>query len=270
MEYEYGAQAGHNETQQDTAQLRKQSRENTIEEKRRMRKNRKRRQRKHLRMSKKVLVSSLKSEVKNEQRLREESEMKVIHYKRMARSYWECCQWELHQRKGALLQERQCNTILRVPHLLEIDQTLLHDPVVKTEVFVGQGSFGIVKMKLFRGIKVAVKELQPRTVLSDVRNEAHTLAKLSHPFLPYLFGVCTTSQPYKIVMQFHGIRESSMSFTLYGAIVRKKIADSYAWLGISIQLFEALSYLHNEVQILHNDINSNNVLLTDAMTESPS
>ena len=112
---------------------------------------------------------------------------------------------------------------------------------------MGQGSFGIVKMKLFRGIKVAVKELQPRTVLSDVRNEAHTIAKLSHP---YLFGVC---QPYKIVMQFHGIRESSI---LYGAIVRKKFADSYAWLGISIQLFEALSYLHNEVQILHNDINS--------------
>lgn len=245
VEYDYGAQAGHNETQQDSAQLRKQSRENTIEEKRRIRKSRKRRQRKRLRTSKKVLVSSLKSEVKNEQQLRKESEMK-----RMARLYWERWQWELHQRKGALLQEQQCNTILRAPHLLEIDQTLLRDPVVKTEVFVGQGSFGIVKIKLFRGIKVAVKGLQPRTVLSDVRNEAHILAKLSHP---YLFGVC---QPYKIVMEFHGICESSMSFTLYGAIVRKKIADSYAWLGISIQLSEALSYLHNEVQILHNDINS--------------
>ena len=68
-------------------------------------------QRKRLRTSKKVLVSSLKSEVENEQRLRKESEMKVIHYKRMAMLYWERWQWELHQRKGALLQEQRCNTI---------------------------------------------------------------------------------------------------------------------------------------------------------------
>ena len=88
-------------------------------------------------------------------------------------------------------------------------------------MYLGQESFGVVKMKLFRGIKVAVKELQPRTVLSDLRKEAHTLATLCHPFLPYLFGVCTTSEPYAI-----------LPLTLSGAILRKKINDEYAWLGI--------------------------------------
>ena len=107
-------------------------------------------------------------------------------------------------------------------------------------MYLGQGSFGVVKMKLFRGIKVAVKELQPRTVLSDVRKEAHTLATLCHPFLPYLFGVCTTSEPYRIVMQFHGIQEATLPLTLSGASLRKKINDEYAWLGISIQMMQAL------------------------------
>lgn len=108
----------------------------------------------------------------------------------MARSYWERWQWELHQRKQAIVQQRQSSS--KVSHLLEIDPTLLHDPIdndTKLEASVGQGSFGVVKMKVFRGIKVAVKELRPRTVLSDVRNEACTLAKLCHPFLPYLFGI---------------------------------------------------------------------------------
>lgn len=53
VEYDLGAQAqaGHDEMPQDPAQLRKRGRENTIEEKRRMRKNRKKRQRKRLRTS---------------------------------------------------------------------------------------------------------------------------------------------------------------------------------------------------------------------------
>lgn len=45
---------------------------------------------------------------------------------------------------------------------------------------MGQGSFAVVKLKLFRGIQVAVKELQPRTLLADVKKEAYILAQLSH------------------------------------------------------------------------------------------
>lgn len=49
----------------------------------------------------------------------------------------------------------------------------------------------------------------------------------------------------------------------------KKISDSYAWLGISIQFMQAISYLHDDVKLLHNDIMSSNILLTDSSTESP-
>jgi len=164
-------------------------------------------------------------------------------------------------------RDKGCTQVSKVPHLLEIDETLLLDPIVgESEMYVGQGSFAVVKMKVFWGIKVAIKELQPLTLFSDVKKEAAILSKLCHPFLPYLFGVCTTKQPYKIVIQFHGIDNSTKTLTISKAIVEKKIQDSHVWLGICLQLMEALCYIHAEVQILHNDIKPNNVLLTNSMT----
>ena len=138
----------------------------------------------------------------------------------------ECWQWKLRQRKEAMVRER--TTIMMSQHrgsssivlLHEIDRTLLHDPVVEgsEEVFLGRGSFEIVKFQTFRGIKVAVKEVLPRTVLSDVCSEARILAQLSHPFVPCLSGVSTAVKPYRIVMQFHGIAHSAVSLTLFEAL----------------------------------------------------
>ncbi len=68
------------------------------------------------------------------------------------------------------------------------------------DVFVGRGCFAVVKVQLFQGIKVAVKELLPRTVLADVLQEASIFSKLSHPCVPYLFGIYIRQQPYKTVM----------------------------------------------------------------------
>ena len=70
-------------------------------------------------------------------------------------------------------------------------------------------------------------------------------------------------------MQFHGVGDSLMSLTLYKAIMQNKISDSYAWLGINIQLMQALSYLYDDVKILHNDIMPSNILLTNSKTENP-
>ena len=186
----------------------------------------------------------------------------------MARSYWERWDRELNERKDAMQKQNQKNDQATVLYLLEIDDSLLHDPI-DSQIYLGQGSFAVVKLKLFRGVHVAVKELQPHTLLADVRKEAHPLAQLCPPFLPYLFGVCTATQPYKIIMQFHGIGNSMTSLTLHSAIMTRKITDSYAWFGLSIQLMQALLYLHDDVKILHNDIMLSNILLTDSTTENP-
>ena len=63
---------------------------------------------------------------------------------------------------------------------------MLYDPVVdgtSKEVYLARGCFGIVCLKIYRGLQVAVKRLLPRSLLTDVKNEATTLASLCHPYL---------------------------------------------------------------------------------------
>ena len=77
--------------------------------------------------------------------------------------------------------------------------------------------------------------------------------KLCHPHLPYLFGVCTT-QPYKVVFQFHGIGGSSV--TLAKAITERTacVTSGTTCLLICIQMMEALRYMHNDAVVLQNDL----------------
>ena len=55
-----------------------------------------------------------------------------------------------------------------------------------------------MKLQLYRGIYVAVKQFLPQTFINDVLNEAKRLMKLSHPNLP----------PYCIILQFEGIQNN--------------------------------------------------------------
>ncbi len=126
----------------------------------------------------------------------------MVLYRNMSRSYWERWQWELQQRKESMARERalQSDTLKRHERVHEIDQDLLHDPpdvTESTEMYIGRGSFGIVKMQLFRNVKVAVKELLPHSLLDDLNKEANILARFFHPYLPFLFG--TTTKPLRIV-----------------------------------------------------------------------
>ena len=131
-----------------------------------------------------------------------------------------------------------------------------------TEVHLGQGSFSIVQLKVYRGINVAVKQYRADTEKADVSHEARVLSRLCHPYLPYLFGVCTETPPYRIVMQFHGINLQTV--TLSKEMLEKNVvSDPTAWLITCSQLVEAVSYLHDDVLILHNDIKTNNILLSE-------
>lgn len=251
----------------------KRSRENTTEEKKIMRKHRKKRKR----LERKHLVKNLQKELEKEHKIVEQCQQRVVGYKRMARSFWERWQWELGQRKEALrlsMIQRCCVSLSTQAQpnvqLKEINLVMLTDPVMaetsaETKLYVGRGSFGIVKLQVFRGIKVAVKELLPRTNLMDVRHEAHVLSKLCHPFLPYLFGVCTVGQPYCIIMQFHGISDNTRTLTLSDAISKEIVVEEHVWLGLCGQLLEAFHYLHDEAGILHNDLKSNNILISDTV-----
>ena len=49
----------------------------------------------------------------------------------------------------------------------QIDPSMLTD-VNDADDFVGRGSFGRVKVQLYRGVLVAVKQFLPRAVMQDV------------------------------------------------------------------------------------------------------
>ena len=160
--------------------------------------------------------------------------------------------------------------------MCEIDVSLLKNPEVEGSkdsdagVYVGRGSFGIVRIQTFRGINVAVKEFLPHTQAGDVKHEALMLSCLCHPHLPFLFGIHTLSRPYKIVTQFHSLFDSLSSVTLKTAISNSLFKESSAWLTLSGQIFEALRYLHVEVKLIHNDLKEDNILVTQSFCDGNS
>ena len=86
------------------------------------------------------------------------------------------------------------------------------------------------------------------------------LSRLCHPCLPYLFGVCTESSPYRLIMQFHG--GGLQTVTLSKEMFEKLIIGPTAWLIVCSQLIETISYLHDDAQLLLNDIKPDNILLS--------
>ena len=146
-----------------------------------------------------------------------------------------------------------------------INPAYITDPDVdgkSVETYLGSGSFSIVKLQLYRGIKVAVKHFRAGSLQEDVLNEAKILSSLCHPNLPYLFCVCISTKPHRLVMQFHGVGGETV--TVSRELCRQnKIVNSMEWLLLCSQLLDAIDHLHRCVGIIHNDIKGDNVLLSD-------
>ena len=158
--------------------------------------------------------------------------------------------------------------MLKAGHnMLQIERSLLTNPTKdNTEVYIGEGAFSIVQLKIYRGVKVAVKQYRTKTLKSDVLHEASIISSLCHPYLPLFFGLCTESTPYQLVVQFHGIGMETV--TLSREICEKMvIKDDILLLVLCSQLLEAIKYIHSTPQILHNDIKPDNILLTQVQTQ---
>lgn len=257
----------------------KRSRENTKEEKKRMNARRKKKMRRLKKWKKLAAAEDMRKTLASEIKLKESALKESAKYKSMSRTYWERWRWELEKRKEAMVQEMKSRSLLKYRSSVlssdqeivvqHIDPDLLSDPIIggkQKEFFIGRGSFGVVRMQVYRGIKVAVKEFLPRTIATDVLHEASIMTRLCHPNLPMLFGVCLQSQPYRrIVMQCH-LLDNTKAVTIGQELLDKKLTDVVVWVMLCLQLFEAVSYLHSEVYILHNDIKVDNILITNSVT----
>lgn len=223
---------------------------------------------------------ALKQELASEKAAHEDTKARVLCSRQMAKTYWERWRYELEERKA--LQRRskelhfkhqpgskQCSQV----HVPRIDRSLLSNPTEFGEspraedLFVGRGSFGIVKLQMYHGICVAVKEFLPRTAKESVEREAQLMCELCHPYLPLLFGVCTLNYPYILVIQYYGIDLKSITFRR--ELTEHKVITTYEmWILLCAQVVEAFVYLHKEVGILHNDLKGDNVLVTTNKTTS--
>ena len=139
-------------------------------------------------------------------------------------------------------------------HVREIDPSL----VVRSEKFLGCGTFGNCYLAYYRDVVVAVKEFKPRKVSLDyLKKELHHEARMinhleDHRGVPLLFGVVTKSEPLRLITKFHGQKDRSL--TLFSATNRLKL-DKPSWLGITKNLIDALDHIHSG-GILHNDLNN--------------
>ena len=87
---------------------------------------------------------------------------------------------------------------------------------------------------------------------------------MCHPFLPYTFGTCTSSLPYRIVLQFHGVNSETITISKELLDGTPRFPNPVTWFLFCSQLLEAMQYLHDNVQILHNDIKGDYILIADA------
>ena len=87
----------------------------------------------------------------------------------------------------------------------------------KKEINLGSGTLGTCKLMYYRGLPVAVQEFNSAlSSETDVLWEAELMSKLSHPGLPYLFGICCKETPRILVCGFYGI--NGKAYTLYSVL----------------------------------------------------
>lgn len=94
-------------------------------------------------------------------------------------------------------------------HVREIDPCL----IVRSEKFLGCGSFGNCYLAHYRDILVAVKEFKAEkfgrdNMKKEVRHGAKMISHLEdHHGVPLLFGIVTKSEPLRLITKFHGRKD---------------------------------------------------------------
>eukprot|EP00834_Sanchytrium_tribonematis_P004837 NODE_260_length_11481_cov_1.187928.p1 type:complete len:1164 gc:universal NODE_260_length_11481_cov_1.187928:707-4198(+) len=143
------------------------------------------------------------------------------------------------------------------------------DLVVENEE-IGRGSFGIVYLGKWRGLKVAIKRIEDcpyenpdtLTVHSDafVRNrailrEVKAFEKLNKsPFISRFYGVTSTNGKLGLVIEYID------NCTLYSWLYFDKQLPNEHINKIQLGIAQGLAFMHSQ-GIAHNDVKSNNVML---------
>lgn len=132
---------------------------------------------------------------------------------------------------------------------------------------IGEGGFGTVyKAKLEDGLVVAVKRAKKEhfdSLRTEFSNEIQLLAKTDHRNLVKLLGYIDKGNERLLITEF--VPNGNLREHLDG--MRGKTLDFNQRLEIAIDVAHGLTYLHQyaEKQIIHRDVKSSNILLTERM-----
>uniref|UniRef100_A0A2P2LPT6 non-specific serine/threonine protein kinase n=1 Tax=Rhizophora mucronata TaxID=61149 RepID=A0A2P2LPT6_RHIMU len=132
---------------------------------------------------------------------------------------------------------------------------------------IGEGGFGTVyKAELDGGQVVAIKRAKKEhfeSLQNEFSSEVELLAKIDHRNLVKLLGYIDRGNERLIITEY--VPNGTLREHLDGQ--RGKILDFNQRLEISIDVAHALTYLHlySEKQIIHRDVKSSNILLTESM-----
>ena len=130
---------------------------------------------------------------------------------------------------------------------------------------IGEGTFGYCIAGSYKGIPTAFKIFKDLSDYKEVHTEANFLLKIpSHPGIPLLIGVCTSSTPFVLATK---LCETVGKPETFSSFLRGQQKFSKPNLPLALKLLlsigEVLNHLFS-VGILHNDIKGNNVVLEDA------
>ncbi|WCJ29998.1 calmodulin-binding receptor-like cytoplasmic kinase 3 [Euphorbia peplus] len=132
---------------------------------------------------------------------------------------------------------------------------------------IGEGGFGnVYRADLEDGQVVAIKRAKKEhydSLRTEFSSEVELLAKIDHRNLVKLLGYVDKGNERLIITEF--VPNGTLREHLDGH--RGKILDFNQRLEIAIDVAHALTYLHTyaEKQIIHRDVKSSNILLTESM-----
>lgn len=133
-------------------------------------------------------------------------------------------------------------------------------------LLIGEGGFGTVyKAELPDGQIVAIKRARKEqfdSLHTEFKSEVELLAKIDHRNLVKLLGYVEIGNERLIITEY--VPNGTLREHLDG--LKGKILDFNQRLEISIDIAHGLTYLHlyTEKQIIHRDVKSSNILLTES------